>query len=36
MNEAVLKYGKLYVIKSITDNIADGFEARTKLGVYCK
>ncbi len=36
INEAVIKYGKIYVMKSIADNIADGFAARAKLGVYCK
>lgn len=35
INEAVMKYGKLYVMKSIADNIADGFTAQTKLGIYC-
>lgn len=36
MNEAVKKYGKLYVMKTIVDNTAIGFEAEAKLGVYCK
>lgn len=36
MSDAVLKYGKLYVMKSIVDNTAIGFDAETKLGVYCK
>jgi hypothetical protein len=36
INEAVLKYGKLYVMKSIAENIAEGFTAQARLGVYCK
>lgn len=36
MNQAVKRYGKLYVMKSIVDNTSDGFEAMTKLGVYCR
>jgi len=35
INEAVRKYGLLYVIKSLVDNTADGFTARANLGVYC-
>jgi len=35
INEAVLKYGKLYVIKSIMDNIYSGFAAETHLRFYC-
>lgn len=36
IDEAVKKYGKLYVIRSIRDNICTGFEARTKLAIYSK
>lgn len=37
INDAVKKYGELYVMKSIADNItADRFTAQTRLGVYCE
>lgn len=36
INAAVHKYGRMYVMKSIVDNTAVGFDAETKLGVYCK
>lgn len=36
INEAVLKYGKLYVLKTLKDNTATGFKAETNLKVYCK
>jgi len=36
INEAVHKYGRMYVMKSIADNTAIGFDAETRLGVYCK
>jgi hypothetical protein len=36
MNDAVKKYGKLYVMKTIADNTATGFEAKMKLGVFCE
>lgn len=36
INEAVLKYGKLYVIRTISDNIASGFQGEVKVGLYCK
>lgn len=35
INEAVLKYGKLYVIKSIMENIHEGFNAQLNLQFYC-
>jgi len=35
MSAAVQKYGKMYVMKSIVDNTADGFAALTQLGIYC-
>jgi len=35
MDDAVKKYGKMYVIKSIIDNKATGFQAHTQLGIYC-
>jgi hypothetical protein len=34
MNEAVKKYGKMYVMKSIAENTADGLVAETKLRIY--
>lgn len=36
INEAILKYGKLYVVKSIMDNICDGFEASLKINMFLK
>lgn len=36
ISEAVKKYGKMYVLKSIVENTADGFAAKTNLGIYCK
>jgi hypothetical protein len=36
ISEAVSKYGKLYVLKTIHENICSGFEARTKLAIYSK
>lgn len=36
VNDAVSRYGKLYVLKSIIDNIANGTTARIRLGVYCE
>lgn len=36
MSEAVQKYGKLFVMKSIVDTTAIGFAAQTALGVYCR
>lgn len=36
MNDAVLKYGKMYVMKTLMDNISKGFEAETKLQMYCR
>lgn len=35
INEAVSKYGKLYVMKQIADTTADGFTAQVNLGLYC-
>lgn len=36
INEAVVKYGKLYVMKSLAENtVSDSFTAQTRLGVYC-
>lgn len=34
MNEAVVKYGRVYVLKTIADNVCDGFAAEARLGVY--
>lgn len=36
INDAVNKYGHLYVLKTVRDNTYDGFEARARLGLYCK
>jgi len=36
INAGVHKYGRMYVMKSIADNTAIGFDAETRLGVYCK
>lgn len=36
MSDAVNKYGKMYVMKSLADNTADGFVANTNLGIYCE
>lgn len=36
VNDAILKYGKLYVVKSIMDNICEGFEAQMKINMYLK
>lgn len=36
MSDAVHKYGKMYVMKSLADNTADGFIASTNLGIYCE
>ena len=36
MGEAIKKYGKMYVIKSILDNTTTGFEAITNINLYCK
>jgi hypothetical protein len=36
VDEAIKKYGKLYVLKTIADNTASGFEAETNLRMYCK
>lgn len=36
VNEAMKKYGLLYVIDTLRDNIYNGFEGYTRLGVYCE
>lgn len=36
ITEAIVKYGKLYVIKNIMENIYSGTTAETMLGLYCK
>ncbi len=36
LNDAVKKFGKVYVMKALADSIATGFTARTNLGFYCK
>ena len=36
MSDAVNKYGKMYVMKTLTENTVTGFIAHTNLGVYCE
>lgn len=36
VNEAIVKYGKLYVLKSIAENTATGIQAVASLTVYCE
>lgn len=36
MNDAILKYGRLYVLKSIVDNTSSGFAAQMMVNMYCK
>lgn len=36
ISDAVKKYGKIYVMKSIADNTATGFTAQANLGIYCQ
>jgi hypothetical protein len=36
MNDAILKYGRLYVLKSIVDNTSSGFTAETLIKMHCK
>lgn len=37
MNEAVLKYGKLYVLKTLAENtVSDSFSANVKLRIFCE
>lgn len=35
INEAYVKYGKLYVLSSLRDNTADGFAAEARIKFYC-
>ena len=35
MSAAVLKYGKIYVLKTLAENTACGFAADVKLRIYC-
>lgn len=36
MNDAVRRYGKLYVMKTLAENTFDGFAAQARLGVFCE
>ena len=36
MSSAVQHYGLMYVLKTLNDNTATGFEAETNIAVYCK
>lgn len=35
LNEAMLKYGKLYVLATLAENTTRGLEARTRIKFYC-
>lgn len=36
INEAIIRYGKLYVVRSIMSNIYSGFDAELNLQFYCE
>ncbi len=36
VNDAIMKYGKLYTFKTIRDNICSDFEAESRLPIYCE
>ena len=36
VNEAIVKYGKLFVLKSIVDNIFQGLAGRLRVGLFCE
>lgn len=36
INEAIIKYGKLYTLKTITENIHSGIVATANVSIYCK
>ena len=36
VNDAIVKYGMLYTLKTISDNICLDFEAEARLGIYCE
>ena len=36
INDAISKYGRLYVVKSINENIKTGYSAEIATSVYCK
>ena len=36
MSDAVRRFGKLYVMKSIGENTFDGFAAQSAIGIFCK
>lgn len=36
MSEAKMKYGRMYLMKTIVDNTKDGFAAQAQVGLYCK
>lgn len=35
INDAIVKYGKLYTLKTLHDNTCFGFDAEARLGIYC-
>jgi hypothetical protein len=36
INEAIIKYGKLYVLNSLREHTYSDFEATVRLGIYCE
>lgn len=36
VNDAVRKYGKLYTLTTIKENMCSGFEASARVGLYCE
>ena len=36
VNEAIVKYGKLYTLRTIKENTASGVEALTRIRLYCE
>lgn len=36
LNEAFVKYGKMYLLKTIAENEATGFIAETNISIYCR
>lgn len=36
VNEGIVRYGLLYVMRSIVDNISEGTQAQIRINLYCK
>jgi hypothetical protein len=36
VNDAVVKYGAIYTLSTIREQICSGFEAEARMGIYCK